>query len=183
MEEDKGTRKKGLIHIYTGQGKGKTTAAVGLAVRAAGSGLRVLFVQFFKLEADSSGEKEALRAFVPDIELLRAKVRHPFFTGPDTDTEKVRASVREFFEDVLSRLSEGFDMLVMDEVLGAVSTGFLELEELIDFIEKKPESLELVLTGRDAPPELVKRADYVTEMLNIKHPFDEGTKARKGIEF
>lgn len=183
MEESKGTRKKGLVHIYTGQGKGKTTAAVGLAVRALGSGLRVLFVQFFKLEDDFSGEKEALRRFEPDMELIRAKVRHPFFTGPDTDVEKVRASVRELFEDVLSRSNEGFDMLVMDEVVGAVSTGFLDLQELIDFIEKKPEPLELVLTGRDASPELVKRADYVTEMLSIKHPFDEGEKARKGIEF
>jgi cob(I)alamin adenosyltransferase len=176
--------KKGLIHIYTGQGKGKTTSSIGLCVRAAGQGFKVLLVQFFKLEEDPSGEKEIIRKSIPNIELIRSKVRHPCFTGEETDKAELKRGVVETFELVKSRLSEGtYNLLVLDEVIGAINGGWIDLKEFIEFLDKKPEGLEVVLTGRDAPVELVKKADYVTEMLKIKHPYERGIKARRGIEF
>ncbi len=184
MEEGSTKGRDGLVHIYTGEGKGKTTASVGLAVRAAGSGKRVLFVQFFKPEDDFSGEKDVFENFIERIEVMRDSVRHPFFTGSSTDHEKVGQSVRELFGAAMARMKEGFDMVVLDEVISAVGAGYIESSELLDFVEKAShDGVEVVLTGRDAPMELVKAADYVTEMLKIKHPFDEGVKARKGVEF
>jgi cob(I)alamin adenosyltransferase len=176
--------KRGLVHIYTGEGKGKTTASIGLAVRAAGQGFKVLLVQFFKLEEDPSGEKEIIRKNVPEIELIRSKVRHPCFTGDKTDEAELKRGVAETFETVKSRLNEAtFDLLVLDEVIGAINGGWIDLQGFMEFLDKRPEGLEVVLTGRDAPVELVKKADYVTEMLKIKHPYEKGIKARKGIEF
>ncbi len=176
--------RKGLIHIYTGEGKGKTTASIGLAVRAAGQGFKVLLVQFFKLEEDPSGEKEIIREKIPTIELIRSKVRHPCFTGEETDEAELKKGVVETFELVKSRLAEkSYDLIVLDEVIGAISGGWINLNEFLDFLDKRPEALEVVLTGRDAPVELVKKADYVTEMLKIKHPYEKGIKARRGIEF
>lgn len=180
---DQGPR-KGLIHIYTGEGKGKTTASIGLAVRAAGQGFKVLLVQFFKLEEDPSGEKEVIRKNIPAIELIRSKVRHPCFTGEGTDEGELKKGVQETFELVKTRLDEKiYDLLVLDEVISAVSGGWIELNAFLEFLDKRPEGLEVVLTGRDAPVELVKKADYVTEMLKIKHPYEKGIKARRGIEF
>ncbi len=174
----------GLVHIYTGDGKGKTTASIGLAVRAAGQGLKVLFVQFFKEDKADSGEKEIFRNTIKGIELIRSNVRHPFFTGKETDEESVRASVLETFDSAVKKaLDENIDLLVFDEIIGAVNGEWLDIDALLAFLADKPVDLEVVLTGRNAPVELVKIADYVTEMLSIKHPFDSGHKARKGIEF
>ena len=174
---------KGLIHIYTGEGKGKTTASVGLVVRAAGQGLKVLFVQFFKLDDASSGEKEILKK-LPGIELLRSNVRHPIFTKEKTDKELLKQSISEIFETVKKKIaSDGINLLVLDEINSVLSGGWLAINDMVNFLKNKPEGLEVVLTGRDAPVELVKMADYVTEMLKIKHPFDNGIKARKGIEY
>jgi cob(I)alamin adenosyltransferase len=174
---------KGLIHIYTGEGKGKTTAAIGLAVRAAGQGLKVLFVQFFKLDDASSGEKEILKK-LPGIELLRSNVRHPIFTKEKTDKELLKQSISQIFETVKKKIaSDGINLLVLDEINSVLSGGWLAINDMVNFLKNKPEGLEVVLTGRDAPVELVKMADYVTEMLKIKHPFDSDVKARKGIEY
>jgi cob(I)alamin adenosyltransferase len=176
--------RKGLIHIYTGDGKGKTTASIGLAVRAAGQGLKVLFVQFFKEDKVKSGEKEIFRSQIEGIELIRSNVRHPFFTGENTDEEAVRASVSETFEKACTKaIEEDVDLLVFDESIGAVNGTWLNIDDLMAFLTNRPPHMEVVLTGRSAPVELVKLADYVTEMLAIKHPFDCGHKARKGIEF
>ena len=174
---------KGRVHIYTGEGKGKTTAAIGLAVRAAGQGLKVLFVQFFKLDDASSGEKEILKK-LPGIELLRSNVRHPIFTKEKTNKELLKQSIGETFETVKKKIaSDGINLLVLDEINSVLTGGWLDIDDMIDFLENRPEGLEVVLTGRDAPVELVKMADYVTEMLKIKHPFDSDVKARKGIEY
>ena len=174
---------KGLIHIYTGEGKGKTTASVGLVVRAAGQGLKVLFVQFFKLDDASSGEKEILKK-LPGIELLRSNVRHPIFTKEKTNKELLKQSIGETFETVKKKIaSDGINLLVLDEINSVISGGWLAINDMVNFLKNKPEGLEVVLTGRDAPVELVKMADYVTEMLKIKHPFDSDVKARKGIEY
>ena len=171
---------EGKVHIYTGEGTGPTTAAIGLAVRAAGSGMRVLVVQFFKEDSAPSGEKDFLRK--AGIELVRTNVRHPFFTGDKTDEVKLRASIDEAYAMIKERASS-LDMVVMDEAVGAIRDGYIDLDDFLDFLDNRPPSLEVVLTGRDAPVSLVSRADYVTEMLKIKHPFDTGTAARKGIEF
>ncbi len=175
--------KKGLVHIYMGQGKGKTTASVGLAVRAVGQGMQVLFVQFFKMEADASGEKEIFRQRMPEITLIRSDHRHPIFTRGKTDKVALRASIRDTFEKAKAKLGEGYGLLVFDEILSAINGGYIEIAEVMELLDTRPEGLEVVLTGRDASTELVRIADYVTEMLKIKHPFDYGIKAREGIEF
>ena len=174
---------KGLIHIYTGEGKGKTTAAIGLAVRAAGQGLKILFAQFFKVDNASSGEKEIFKE-IPEVELIRSNVRHPIFTKGKTDEAQVKQSISETFEAAKKKvLGDGVNLLVLDEINSVLSGGWLAINDMVNFLKNKPEGLEVVLTGRDAPVELVKMADYVTEMLKIKHPFDSGISARKGIEY
>jgi len=177
--------KRGLVHIYTGDGKGKTTAAAGLAVRAAGFGLKVLFVQFFKEDSAPSGEKSFFRNLASEtVTVLRSNCRHPFFTAGKTDEKAVTEAICATFEKVRQIVSEGgLDLLVLDEVISVLRGGWIPLEEFIDFVESRPSGLEVVLTGRDAPPELVRLADYVTEMLKIKHPFDEGINARRGVDF
>lgn len=179
-------KKTGLIHIYTGDGKGKTTASVGLAVRAAGAGLNVLFVQFFKEDGAQSGEKDFFRNIAGNgnIELMRSNCRHPFFTGAKTDVEAVKKAVVSTFNAAKEKAaSGGVGLLVLDEVMAALNGKWLDMVELTGFLDSRPDNLEVVMTGRNAPPELVKMADYVTEMLKIKHPFDAGCAARKGIEY
>lgn len=173
---------KGLVHIYTGEGKGKTTASIGLAVRAAGAGAKVLFVQFFKEESAPSGEKEALRSI--GVDLVRSNCRHPLFTGAKTDLEALMKSVVGTYEAAKERLMQGgYGMVVFDEIMSALNGGWIKTEDLLDFLDSRPKELEVVLTGRNAPVELVQSADYVTEMLKIKHPFDHGVQARKGVEY
>ncbi len=178
------SQRRGLVHIYTGDGKGKTCCALGLVLRAVGWGWKVLFVQFFKRESDPSGEKNTIRTYLKDVELIRGDQKHPVFQKGRADERAVRECVNALFTEAKRRLKQKeFHMVVLDEVMSAINGGYLGLEDVIEFVEKRPPSLEVILTGRDAPPELVKRADYVTEMLKIKHPFDEGIKARKGVEF
>lgn len=175
--------KKGLVHVYTGEGKGKTTASVGLAVRAAGQGMKVLFVQFFKEDSAPSGEKDVF-ASIPGIDLERSNCRHPIFTKGSTDLSFVKASLLDTYAGAKEKaVSGGYDMLVLDEVTSAVNGGWVPVDDLLDFLGNKPEGLEVVMTGRGAPVELVQVADYVTEMLKIKHPYDAGVGARRGIEF
>jgi len=176
---------EGLIHIYTGHCKGKTTAATGLAVRAAGHGLKVLFVQFFKEDSAPSGEKSFFNNFAAEtVTVLRSNCRHPFFTGDKTDDEAVAEAISGTFDKVREAVAEGgLNLIVLDEIMAVLRGGWIELPEFIDFIESRPANLEVALTGRDAPSELVSIADYVTEMLKIKHPFDEGINARKGFDF
>lgn len=176
--------RKGLVHIYTGEGKGKTTASLGLAVRAAGQGLSVLFVQFFKEDEADSGEKDFFKRSKLNIELVRSNCRHPIFTGGKTDLAFVKKSVLDTYENVKKRVADGsVDLLVLDEIMSAINGGWIDVEDIIGFLKGRPPGLEVVLTGRNAPPELVQVSDYVTEMLKIKHPYDSGVTARKGIEF
>ena len=170
----------GLVHIYCGDGKGKTTAAVGLAVRACGAGKKILFVQFLKSE--SSSERRILKQ-LDGIELTPCPEKVKFTFRMD-EAEKQECRERCAF---LLRLTEErlplFDLAVLDEVFGALSAGMLEAEELLRLVREKPEKTELVLTGRNPPPEVTAIADYITEMKKIRHPYDAGTPARKGIEF
>lgn len=174
---------RGLIHIYTGEGKGKTTAAVGLGVRACGQGMRVLMVQFLK--GMPTGEMYSLKKLEPGFVLHRGTETKKF-TWQMTDEEKAQAAAeqREIFDYAVSAAQNGeCDLLIMDEVMGTLSTGMIEKERLLRFISHKPEKLELVLTGRDAPLELSSVADYVSEISAVKHPDRKGISARKGIEF
>lgn len=171
--------KNGLTHIYCGDGKGKTTAAVGLAVRAAGAGFRVVFAQFLK--NGRSSEMRILDA-VDGIEVRLASEKAKFSFSM-TDEEK--AAARELNTRFLQELDiEGVDLLVLDEAVNACRLGLIDAATLHRFVADKPDSLELVLTGRGPDDFLLAHADYVTRMECVKHPLaNEGVKARKGVEF
>ena len=170
----------GLLHIYCGDGKGKTTAAMGLAVRCAGSGRKVLLVQFLK---DGKSSEFASLDRVPNIETV-PQTRIFGFSWTRTPEEKAEAGVyyTGLLEDAFRRCGE-FDLLILDEVLGACSTGMVDEGRLLELLERKPDALEVVLTGRGPSQALQDRADYVTEMKMVKHPFEKGVPAREGIEF
>ncbi len=171
----------GLIHIYCGDGKGKTTAAVGLAVRCAGRGNKVLLVQFLK--SRDSGELYSL-AKLPDIEVMRGKESKKFtFQMNDEEKHALLIEHNKMFEQVLAKIKNGgYSLLILDEVIGALNAKVFEMPKLIEFLRHKPENLEVVLTGRNPAPELVEIADYVSEMRKVKHPMDKGIMAREGIE-
>jgi len=169
---------KGLIHIYTGEGKGKTTAAVGLACRAAGAGKKVLVVQFLK--GRETGELASLSAL--GIRVVRSDVQKFIKAMNGDELAGCKIKQEACFRAALENMT-GYDLIVLDEIIGAVSAGMIGIETLIGLIKNKPESTELVLTGRGAPEALVELANYVSEVRCIKHPFAKGIKARKGIEF
>ena len=170
----------GLIHIYCGDGKGKTTAAMGLAVRCAGSGRKVLLVQFLK---DGRSSEFASLAHVPNIEVI-PQTRTFGFTWTLTPEEKKEAAA--YYTGLLEeafRRSGAFDLLILDEALGACTSGMVDEARLLALLEAKPEGLEVVLTGRGPSQALQDRASYVTEMRMVKHPFEQGIPAREGIEY
>ena len=171
----------GLIHIYCGDGKGKTTAAVGLAVRCAGRGNKVLLVQFLK--SRDSGELYSL-AKLPDIEVMRGKESKKFtFQMNEEEKHALLIEHNKMFEQVLAKIKNGgYSLLILDEVIGALNAKVFEMPKLIEFLRHKPENLEVVLTGRNPAPDLVEIADYVSEMRKVKHPMDKGIMAREGIE-
>lgn len=171
----------GLIHIYCGDGKGKTTAAVGLAVRCAGRGNKVLLVQFLK--SRDSGELYSL-AKLPDVEVMRGKESKKFtFQMNEEEKHTLLIEHNKMFEQVLAKIKNGgYSLLILDEVIGALNAKVFEMPKLIEFLRHKPENLEVVLTGRNPAPELVEIADYVSEMRKVKHPMDKGIMAREGIE-
>lgn len=171
----------GLIHIYCGDGKGKTTAAVGLAVRCAGRGNKVLLVQFLK--SRDSGELYSL-AKLPDIEVMRGKESKKFtFQMNEEEKHALLIDHNKMFEQVLAKIKNGgYSLLILDEVIGALNAKVFEMPKLIEFLRHKPENLEVVLTGRNPAPELVEIADYVSEIRKVKHPMDKGIMAREGIE-
>ena len=176
-------KKSGLLHIYTGEGKGKTTAAIGLAVRAAGNGMKVLFVQFLK-GGEESGELKIFKKIQENIEVIRFDQRHPiFFKKGDTKEGLVNAA-KDALNLIDEKIKSGkYNLVILDEINNVVSQGWADVNELKDIIRKRPEGLEIVLTGRGASEELIEIADYVTDMKAVKHPFKKGIKARKGIEY
>lgn len=174
--------KLGLIHIYTGDGKGKTTAAVGLATRALGGGLRVCYCSFHKCpEKYGYTEIDSLRKLGAIVENFAKG--HPHL-DKSIDEEEIKREVPQAItklKDMLER--EHYDLLIMDEILISVRDNYLEETVLLDFIDNKPISTELVLTGRGATEAVMQRADYITFCKKIKHPYDQGVRSRKGIEF
>lgn len=169
-----------MIHLYCGDGKGKTTAAMGLAVRAVGHGCRVVLAQFLK--SGKSGERAVL-AGLPTVELLPVPEEMKF-TFRMTEEEKAAEGMRQraLLEEAF-RAAEEAGLLVLDELCAALSTGMVELERVLTLLNACPEGLEVVITGRNPPEELKAQADYITEMRKVRHPFDRGLSARSGIEW
>ena len=169
--------RRGLTIVHTGDGKGKTTAALGLAIRAFGAGLRVLILQFIKGRR-RSGELAALDALKIDVRQLGLG----FITAENFAEQK--KSARAAIELARREISSGaWDLIILDEINYAVKFGLLEAAELLELIKIRPPQLHLVFTGRDALPELIDAADLVTEMKLVKHPFQRGIAAQEGIEF
>lgn len=176
----------GLIHIYCGDGKGKTTAALGLALRAAGSRKKVLLLQFFK---DGKSSEFAALSHVPGIEVV-PQTRTFGFSWTLSEEEKAEARMyySGLLEEAFRRSGEAdrgqnVGLLVLDEAMSACTTGMIDEARLLALLAEKPAELEVVLTGRNPSQALVDVADYVTEMKKVKHPYERGVAARKGIEY
>lgn len=170
----------GLIHIYCGNGKGKTTSATGLAVRVAGFDKRVVFCQFFK--NGTSSELKSLEK-LENITVLSCKKSYGLYCNMDEEEKReAEKDYGELLERALSK-AENADLLVLDEAVSSCNHKMISEERLLDYLKNKPKNLEVVLTGRNPSEKLLGMADYVTEMNKIKHPYDNGTPARKGIEF
>jgi len=170
--------RKGYIQVYTGSGKGKTTAALGLAVRAAGAGHKVYFAQFIKKRVCS--EHKALARFSDLITVKQFGTG--FLRGQQRTGAEINAAARGLHEIDSAIRSAEFDLVILDEINIAIKAGLVEVGQLLELLESKPSSVEVVLTGRYADPRVVEIADLVTEMREIKHYHDKGVKARTGIE-
>ena len=171
----------GLIHIYTGDGKGKTTASLGLALRAAGAGFNVFILQFLK--SWDTSELKSLE-LIPNIKIIRGKEGN-VFTFSMTAEQLVKSKeihMSNFKVAKEAAFNGKCDVLVLDEVIGAYNRNLLDREDLLNFLDNKPDHLEVILTGRNPAEELKDRADYISEIQKIRHPFDKGIPARKGIE-
>lgn len=168
---------KGLIQVYTGDGKGKTTAALGLAMRAAGQGMKVAFIQFLKGEI--CGEHMFVSCYKP-FDIIQPGGGTSFAKSGDQLIQEVQQTLALAEEKMLSGK---YELLILDEVLVAIHKGLISSGQLAGLLDKKPDPVELVLTGRNAPVELLERADLVTEMRMIRHPFNRGIAARRGIEY
>ena len=177
----KATREKGLIVVHTGAGKGKTTAALGLAFRALGQGMKVGIVQFIK-GAIPTGEA-ALAARLAGLG-LEMHTMGDGFTWNTQDREQDTASARRAWDRALAMLRDpSFDLVILDELNVVIKHGYLPLDEVLDELRRKREMLHVVVTGRNVRDELIDLADLVTEMKLVKHPYRSGIKAQKGIEF
>jgi cob(I)alamin adenosyltransferase len=177
---------KGLVQIYTGDGKGKTTAAFGLALRAAGQNNKVLIYQFLKPPSLDSGERFALQLGAVRIRTEALDV--PWDMAKSLEDEKAVAKIQAAIREVLEKIAETaekrfYDVLILDEIIFCLSKNLASIEDIRRIIDKRAPGVEIVMTGRGASKELIEMADLVTEMKNIKHPFDNGITARRGIEY
>jgi cob(I)alamin adenosyltransferase len=174
---------QGCIQLYTGKGKGKTSAALGLALRALGHGLKVYMVQFLK--SAPSGELLTAEKLAPEFVIFRfAKAERDFFPRlSEQEKQDAAREVRAAFSFVQRTVADGAcDILILDEILAALQLRLLELPEVLELLDRKPPQMELVLTGRHAPDGLIARADLVTRMEEVKHYYRAGIKSRPGIE-
>jgi cob(I)alamin adenosyltransferase len=174
---------RGLVQIYTGDGKGKTMAAFGIALRAAGHGNNVLIYQFLKPHSLDTGERKELTShkFIKVKSLEIDWDMSKSFKDPKT-VSTVRDAIHNLLEH-LSTLKNQYDILILDEIVYCLSQDLANFEDIKKLIENKDKHVEIIMTGRGATPELIAMADLVTEMRHIKHPYDKGIPARKGIEF
>lgn len=177
---------KGLVQVYTGNGKGKTTAAFGLAVRAAGWGNSVIIYQFLKPASLKLGERKAITKSKLPIQIVPLAIKWDMRKSA-TDLKmlaEAREKINKIFKKIETEAGKNkYDVIILDEIVFCLAAKLVDLEMIKKLIESKAKSVELVLTGRGASKELIKLADLVTEMKLIKHPFDKDIKARKGMEF
>ena len=171
----------GKVQVFTGDGKGKTTAAAGSALRAAGRGLKVLMIQFLKAP-DTSGEHFAAKALEPMI-TIKPMGRKGFIRRRGCEPLDAVMAETALEEAKMAMVGGEYDMIILDEVNIAVHFGLISVEAVVKLMDSRPEKVELILTGRYARPEVISRADVVLEMKKIKHHYDKGIGAREGIEF
>jgi len=173
---------KGLIHVYTGDGKGKTTAAFGLAKRAAGHGKKVLVLQFLKSRNRTSGE--LISSEKAGIKVIKFEDQTTPLFDSNVKPSALKRSIKKALDISVKEIKSGaYDVVIMDEIVTVLGCGYASMKNVEKVIDEKPDDVELIMTGRGAPERLIELADYVTEMKMIKHPFEKGVKARKGIEF
>jgi len=171
---------RGLVQVYTGDGKGKTSAALGVVLRAAGHGLRVHLIYFMKGDYPY-GERQALAA-LPNVTV--SVFGHDHFVDPNNVHPEEIAEAKRGLDEARRALHSGdYDVVVLDEINIAVGWKLLDVEDVLELIRNRPERVELMLTGRYADPELIAAADLVTEMVNVKHPYEKGILSRKGIDY
>jgi cob(I)alamin adenosyltransferase len=177
---------KGLVQIYTGDGKGKTTAAFGLALRAAGQNNKVLIYQFLKPPSLDIGERFALQLGAVRIRIEALDMNWDMAKSLEEEqtVAEVQAAIREVLEKLATTAEKRFyDVLILDEIIFCLSKNLANIEDIRRIVDKRAPGVEIVMTGRGASEELMDMADLVTEMKNIKHPFDTGQPARRGIEY
>ncbi|MFH1394559.1 MAG: cob(I)yrinic acid a,c-diamide adenosyltransferase [Candidatus Omnitrophota bacterium] len=175
-------KRKGLIEVYTGEGKGKTTSAIGLACRARGHGQKVCYISFHKpVHHAKSGELLVMKKIGVDLYSFAEK---SLCFSKDIDPLEERKEclkgvrfIQELFKHKI------YNVLILDEIIVSLRRGFLEEREILDLLDAKPEKMELVLTGRGCPENIIKKADLVSEVMKVKHPYDKGIEKRKGIEY
>lgn len=171
----------GLIHIYCGNGKGKTTASLGLAIRCAGWGGHIIFAQFLK--GRDTGELHALEE-LNTITVIRSKglTKFTFQMTPQELTQTKKEQEKLWDHSITICHRKKTDMIILDEIISAIDLKLISESVVLQFLKTKPKNLEVVMTGRNPSPELLKISDYVSEIVKRKHPFDKGIEARKGIE-
>ena len=171
----------GLIHIYTGDGKGKSTAAIGLAIRCAGYGETVVYTQFLK--SGTSSELNIIEE-IPNIHIVEAEKSFGFLFNASEETKaEARVVYSQLLQDAIAKAkATNCRMLVLDEAIATYNYNLLDRDLLLSFLQNKPEEMEVVMTGRDPDKKLIDLADYVSDIRKVKHPYDQGIPARKGIE-
>lgn len=172
----------GLIHIYCGDGKGKTTAAMGLGMRAAGRSKKVLLTQFLK--SNKTGELNSIEKLSEFFHVVKGVPAKKFVWNMNEEEklEVKKEHTNRFREVTKKAIEEEYDLLILDEIIATINRDFVMLTEVIDFLKNKPKGLEVVMTGRNPKEELIELADYVSEIKAIKHPYNKGIKSRVGIE-
>ena len=174
--------RRGLIIVNTGPGKGKTTAAMGTALRAVGNGMKVLMLQFLK-GSWHYGELDAVKAFGDNFVMKQLGRGFVKVGGAETDPEDIRMVEEAWQESRKAILSGAWDLIILDEINYAVSYGMLDAEKVIETLKQKPEMVHVILTGRNAHPRIIEVANTVTEMRQVKHAYEAGIQAQRGIEY
>ncbi|MBQ1274676.1 MAG: cob(I)yrinic acid a,c-diamide adenosyltransferase [Cellulosilyticum sp.] len=173
----------GLVQVYCGKGKGKTTAAIGLGIRALGNGYKVIMIQFLK--HDTTSECKMIKALEPDFKIFHFEKKRGFtWQLNDEEKQEIKSETSNALKFASKVMDTGqCDVLILDEILNSLELGFVSEEEVITLIENKSDDVELVLTGRTLPESIANKADYISRIESIKHPMDKGIDARKGIEY